>query len=244
MKKALLFIALACLATTAVAQKSQGGISADMLSRIEKMQDGGPSDKALFNAIAANAIDDLAKNFANHGPEDTYFSHETKSQSIHNQKSSGRCWMFSGLNVLRANFAKRHNDSINVEFSQDYLFFYDQLEKANLMLQGVIDMADKPMDDKFVRMLFKSPISDGGTFCGVADLAEKYGLVPMSVQPETYSADNTSRMSRIIDSKLREYGLELRQMVADKRVPRTSRSERHRCSPPSIISSKSPSASR
>ena len=217
MKKALLFIALACLATTAMAQKSQGGISADMLSRIEKMQDGGPSDKALFNAIAANAIDDLAKNFANHGPEDTYFSHETKSQSIHNQKSSGRCWMFSGLNVLRANFAKRHNDSINVEFSQDYLFFYDQLEKANLMLQGVIDMADKPMDDKFVRMLFKSPISDGGTFCGVADLAEKYGLVPMSVQPETYSADNTSRMSRIIDSKLREYGLELRQMVADKK---------------------------
>ncbi|MBO4850910.1 MAG: C1 family peptidase [Prevotella sp.] len=217
MKKTLIFIVLACFATGIWAQKGQGGISSDMLSKIESMQNGNPSDKALFNAIAANSIDDLAKNFANRGPSDSYFSHETKSQSIHNQKSSGRCWMFSGLNVLRANFAKRHNDSIVVEFSHDYLFFYDQLEKANLMLQGVIDMADKPMDDKFVRMLFKSPISDGGTFCGVADLAEKYGLVPMSVQPETYSAENTSRMSRIIDSKLREYGLELRQMVAEKK---------------------------
>ena len=182
MKKATIVFLVTLLTTAAFAQKTSGGISADMLAKIEKMQTSGTADKALFNAIAANSIDDLAKNFANHGPEDTFFSDETKSQSIHNQKSSGRCWMFSGLNVLRANFAKRPNDTISVEFSHDYLFFYDQLEKANLMLQGVIDQADKPMDDKFVRMLFKSPIGDGGTFCGVADLVEKYGLVPMSSQ--------------------------------------------------------------
>ncbi|MBR6180256.1 MAG: C1 family peptidase [Prevotella sp.] len=217
MKKTIFFFVCVAMATSAMAQKSEGSISADMLSKIESMQTTGTTDKALFNAIAANSIDNLAKNFANNGPENTYFSNETTSQSIHDQKSSGRCWMFSGLNVLRANFAKQHKDTMTVEFSQAYLFFYDQLEKANLMLQGAIDMADKPMDDKFVRMLFKTPISDGGTFCGVADLAEKYGLVPMSVQPETYSADNTSRMSRLIDSKLREYGLELRQMVADKK---------------------------
>ena len=217
MKKTILLLLAAFMTIGVTAQSNGGGISADMLRQIEKSQVNSPSDKALFNAIAANSIDDLAKNFANNGYVDSFFSHETKSQSIHNQKSSGRCWMFSGLNVLRANFAKRHKDSINVEFSQAYLFFYDQLEKANLMLQGVIDNASKPMEDQMVRMLFKNPIGDGGTFCGVADLAEKYGLVPMSVQQETYSADNTSRMSRIIDSKLREYGLELRQMVADKK---------------------------
>ena len=122
--------------------------------------------------------------------------------------------MFSGLNVLRANFAKQHCDTLCVEYSQAYLFFYDQLEKANLMLQGVIDCARKPIDDQRVRFFFQHPISDGGTFCGVADLAEKYGLVPMAVMPETYSSDNTSRMAKIISSKLREFGLELRSMVA------------------------------
>ena len=203
------------IATAAYAQKSEGGISADMLRKIESAQTYSPSDKALFNAISANSIDDLTKNFSNQGVLDTRFSHETPTQSIHNQKSSGRCWMFSGLNVLRANFAKLHKDTMMVEFSQDYLFFYDQLEKSNLMLQAVIDLAGKPIEDQYVSMLFKNPIGDGGTFCGVADLAEKYGLVPMSAQPETYSAENTSRMSRIIDSKLREFGLELRQMVAD-----------------------------
>ena len=214
-KKTLLFSLCVAVAMTAGAQTKDGGISADMLSQIEKSQKASPSDKAIFNALASNNIDDLSKNFKNQRPVDTHFSVETPKQSIHNQKSSGRCWMFSGLNVLRSNFAKDHGDTLTVEFSQDYLFFYDQLEKSNLFLQSVIDHARKPIDDLRVQFFFKNPIGDGGTFCGVADLAEKYGLVPMSVQPETYSADNTSRMARLVTSKLREYGLELRRMVAD-----------------------------
>ena len=199
---------------TVGAQTKDGGISKQMLQQIEKQNAPTPSDRALRNALASNAIDALAKNQQNAGTLDTYFSVETKKQSITNQKSSGRCWMFSGLNVLRANFAKR-TDSLKVTFSQDYLFFYDQLEKANLMLQGVIDTGKKPIDDLRVQFFFHHPLNDGGTFCGVADLTEKYGLVPTEVQPETFSAESTSRMSRIIASKLREFGLELRRMVAE-----------------------------
>lgn len=127
--------------------------------------------------------------------------------------------MFSGFNVLRANFAKQHADTLAVEYSHDYLFFYDQLEKANLMLQGVIDTAKKPLDDTRVQFFFKNPLNDGGTFCGVSDLADKYGLVPKSVQPETFSAENSAKMSSMISSKLREFGLELRQMAADGKKP-------------------------
>lgn len=212
MKTRLFTIALAVSALTVSAQKSDGGISADMLRHIEQQQ--VPGQRALFNAIASNNINDLAKNFSNQGAIDTYFSVETPKQTIHNQKSSGRCWLFSGLNVLRSRFSHAHCDTLSVEFSQDYLFFYDQLEKANLFLQSAIDHAGKPIDDQRVQFFFKHPINDGGTFCGVADLAEKYGLVPMSVQPETFSADNTRVMAELLSSKLREYGLELRQMVA------------------------------
>ena len=202
----------ACL--TASGQPKEGGITPQMLQQIEKQNAPTASDRALRNALAANAIDLLAKNQATAGAIDTYFSVETKKQSITDQKSSGRCWMFSGLNVLRSNFAQR-TDSLNVELSQDYLFFWDQLEKANLMLQGVIDTGKKPIDDQRVQFFFHYPISDGGTFCGVADLAEKYGLVPADICPETYSAENTSKMASVIKSKLREMGLELRRMVAD-----------------------------
>lgn len=210
--KKILFCAGLLASLTVSAQTKDGGITKQMLQQIEKQNAPTASDRALRNALAANSIDALAKNQKNAGALDTYFNVETKKQSITNQKSSGRCWMFSGMNVLRANFAKR-TDSLKVTFSQDYLFFYDQLEKANLMLQGVIDTGKKPIDDQRVLFFFHHPLNDGGTFCGVADLTEKYGLVPTEVQPETYSAESTSRMSRIISSKLREQGLELRKMV-------------------------------
>ena len=210
--KKILFCAGLLASLTVSAQTKDGGITKQMLQQIEKQNVPTASDRALRNALAANSIDALAKNQKNAGALDIYFNIETKKQSITNQKSSGRCWMFSGMNVLRANFAKR-TDSLKVTFSQDYLFFYDQLEKANLMLQGVIDTGKKPIDDQRVQFFFHHPLNDGGTFCGVADLTEKYGLVPTEVQPETYSAESTSRMSRIISSKLREQGLELRKMV-------------------------------
>ena len=207
-----LFITIAlALALNATAQRS-GGISTKMLADIQKENKMEAGDRALANAIAANAIDNLATNHLNAGRFDTHFSIETRKQSITDQKSSGRCWMFSGLNVLRSDFNLR-TDTLNTDFSQAYLFFWDQLEKANLMLQGCIDNGMKPLDDQRVQFFFRSPIGDGGTFCGVADLAEKYGLVPADVMPESFSSDNTSKARQLIASKLREYGLQLREMV-------------------------------
>ena len=205
------------LATT-TAQTKDGGLSADMLKDIVKEQKQVPMNQALANAVAANPIDDLAKNHQNAGAIDTYFSVETKSQSITDQKASGRCWMFSGFNVLRSAYTQQHGDSLLLDFSQAYLFFYDQLEKANLMLQGVIDTGKKPIDDQRVQFFFHNPLGDGGTFCGVADLTEKYGLVPKEVMPESFSSDNTAKARQLIASKLREYGLQLRDMVAKNKT--------------------------
>ena len=212
MKQKTLLIALALMgAVIASAQKHDGGLSNDMLAAIRKAQPTAAQDKALFNAIAANSIDDLAKNYAAKRPVDTHFSNETPKQKIHNQRSSGRCWMFSGFNVLRANFAKQHQDSLCVEYSQAYLFFYDQLEKSNLFLQGVIDTRKEDIDSQMVRWLFQNPLSDGGTYTGVADLVTKYGLVPQDVMPETYVSNLTSEFNGHLKRKLREAGILLRE---------------------------------
>ena len=216
MRKSILILST-CLAMTATAQKS-GGISQKMLQEIQKEQQLTATDRALVNAIAANAIDNLAKNHANDAAIDTHFSIETRKQTITDQQSSGRCWMFSGMNVLRGDFNLR-TDSLVVNFSQAYLFFWDQLEKANLMLQGVVDTGSKPIDDVRVQFFFHSPIGDGGTFCGVADLADKYGLVPAEVMPESFSTDNTAKARQLLASKLREYGLQLREMVEKGKKP-------------------------
>lgn len=213
-KNNLLLMALAAgVSLAAYGQQANGGISPEMLKQIQKAYEGTPSDKAIRNAISANNINKLAINSESLNNFDTYFSDKVESKGITNQKSSGRCWLFTGLNVLRAKAIAKY-DMGEFQFSQNYCFFWDQLEKANLFLQGIIDTREKPQDDKMVEWLFKNPIGDGGQYTGVSDLLTKYGVVPAEVMVETYSSDNTSRMSNLIGLKLKEFGLELRGMSA------------------------------
>lgn len=218
MKKIFLTLLLAAPALTLSAQVGKGGITPEMLEKIKSEQPNSAADRALRTALAGTSINQLAKNPNNPASSDTYFSHSVPSKGITDQQSSGRCWLFTGMNVMRAKMIKKYNLGA-FQFSQSYSFFYDQLEKSNLFLQAVIDNAKKPMDDKLVEWLFKNPLSDGGTFCGVQDVMMKYGAVPAEVMPESYNANNTSRMSAIIALKLREYGLALRQGAAQGQKP-------------------------
>ncbi len=213
MKRTLLSLLLLAPAALLTAQTT-GGISAGMLEQIKKAQPQDAGQQALRNAVTGASLQSLAMPMSARSAGDTHFSHRVRTKGITDQQQSGRCWLFTGLNVMRSRMITKYNLGA-FEFSQSYCFFYDQLEKSNLFLQSAIDLAKLPMDDKKVDWLFHNPLSDGGTFCGVQDVVTKYGLVPAEVMPETFSANNTSQMSTLIATKLREYGLELRAMVAN-----------------------------
>ena len=211
-----LLLLLAIIVEGAVAQQNNnGGIDSKMLDRISRGYTASPEQKAVKNALASTSIATLAINGDNLAMCDTHFSHKVKTRGITDQKSSGRCWLFTGLNVLRAKMIERHNLS-SFEFSQNYLSFYDLLEKSNLFLQAIIDTRPLPFDDRKVDWLFKHPIGDGGQFTGVSNLIMKYGAVPKSAMPETYQSNNTRHMRTILSLKLREYGLSLRTAKSDK----------------------------
>ena len=211
MKKQMI---LACFMAMALGvQAQQGGISAKMLEQIQGAYKHTAADKAIHNAMAGTSLGVLARNQESLANFDTNFSDKVVSAGITNQKQSGRCWLFTGLNVLRAQMIAKYGLK-EMEFSQNYNFFYDQLEKANLFLQGIIDTREKPMADKMVEWLFKNPIGDGGQFTGISDLILKYGLVPATVMPETYSSEHTDELNRLVGLKLREFGLQLRDESA------------------------------
>lgn len=203
---------LAALLATgyATAQKTDGSIDAGLLKEISEKYNPTGAEKALKNIMLTNSVKTLAVNQENKSEMNTYFSNTVQSKGITDQKSSGRCWLFTGLNVMRAKMiAEQKLDGF--EFSQVYNFFFDQLEKSNLFLQGIIDTRKKPIDDRVVEWLFGHPLSDGGTFTGVADLVAKYGVVPKSVMPETFSSNNTGAFNSVLKTKLREFGIQLRE---------------------------------
>lgn len=193
-----------------LASAQNGSISPAILKQLQTAGKLSTTDRVVRNALQNADISTLATNAENQGEKNYHFSNEVPSKGITDQESSGRCWLFSGLNVLRSQ-AIREQNLTGLEFSQVYLFFYDQLEKSNLFLQAIIDTRDKAMTDQTVDWLFRNPLSDGGTFCGTADLVMKYGLVPSGAMPETYASNNTSRFTSLIKRKLREDALRLRE---------------------------------
>lgn len=214
MKKLTIIAAMLIgIAAFAQNQTAGGGISGDLLKEIAKGYEGNAADKAIHNALNAEQINVLAARPENIVKTDRHFSHEVVTKGRTNQKSSGRCWLFTGLNVLRSKMIQEHNLGA-FTFSQNYLFFYDQLEKANLFLQGIIDTRNLPDDDRTVDWLFAHPIGDGGQFTGVSNLVTKYGVVPSEVMPETLSANNTAQMRAQLSNLLREGGLRLRKAAA------------------------------
>lgn len=188
-------------------------ITPDMLKAFRTEFKANQSHVALQNAVTSNPISKLSVNRSNQGTLDKYFTYRVKSSGITDQKSSGRCWMFASMNVLRAQVIKKYKMK-DFYFSHNYTFFYDQLEKANLFLQEMINNASKPMDDRTVEWLFKNPIGDGGVWSGFVNITQKYGIVPQSVMPETAQTENTGKMSQILALKLREDGLKLRELAA------------------------------
>lgn len=145
------------------------------------------------------------------------FSDETKKGEITNQKRSGRCWMFSALNVLRVTTMEKLNVE-TFEFSQAYLQFYDKLEKANTFLHYVIETKDLPLTDRLVERIMYGGAEDGGYWNFFVGLATKYGVVPKGVMPETYHSSNTDILNEVLDLRLKKAASLIRSAKEAKEI--------------------------
>lgn len=209
MNKFVLFTATVLLSVTVFAQN---GISEKELNEIKSSYDSNDAYiKAVTNAVTNNDIKDLALNRQNIGKTDHSFKYKVNVSGITNQKSSGRCWMFTSYNIFRPKVIEKYNLK-SFEYSTNYLYFMDILEKSNLFLEGIIETRALNIDDRKIEWLFYNVVGDGGVWNSFINLVDKYGLIPKEVMPETNSSENTRMMIRLIRRKLREDAMGLRSI--------------------------------
>ena len=205
---------LLCLGSSATALHAQaskdGAITPKLLEELRQSEPKSSTEKALHNAIAVQGMQDFFINNQRPRSIEDKFSVEVQSSGIADQKQSGRCWLFTGLNVLRAQLMTREKSG-TFFFSQNYSFFWDQLEKSNLFLEGIIETRKLPINDAKVEWLFKNPINDGGQFTGISDNLYKYGVVPAEIMPETAPSSNTKLLGKMLARTLRQTGIQLRK---------------------------------
>lgn len=188
-------------------------ISHDQLTTWQDAFASDPVNRLAQNAVTTVTVDDVALNREVVTQTDHTFSHKLDDWQVTNQKKSGRCWMFAGLNLFRVGAMHAMNVK-EFEFSQNYTLFWDKMERANYFLEGIIATADRNVDDRLVAFLLSRPLDDGGQWNMFINIIEKHGLVPKAVMPETESSSNTSRMNSILLLKLREGARRIRDCRA------------------------------
>ncbi len=173
--------------------------------------------KVMRRALAKNSIADIAFVGEKQSGTTFNFSIDIPTMTVTNQKASGRCWLFAGLNVLREMVAKQCNIK-EFELSQNYVAFYDKLEKINFVMESLISLKDADKDDRTLVWLLQTGVQDGGQWDMVVSLVKKYGLAPKSAMEESFQSSNTRAMNRLINQRLRKFNADIRK-IDDSEIP-------------------------
>lgn len=136
-----------------------------------------------------------------------HFSVEVKTLPVTDQKRTGRCWIFAGLNVLRETIARKCHIK-DFELSHNYIALYDKIEKANFALETCIQLCGYSPNERVFQFILNCPVSDGGQWDMFINIVRKYGVVPKDVFPETYQSSNTMETDFLVNAAIRSFAFE------------------------------------
>jgi bleomycin hydrolase len=190
-----------------------GTLSTVDLELLRKDFAASPAYRLMQNAVTRVAVDDVAIDREIINSTGHSLSTVLDDWKVTNQERSGRCWLFAGLNLLRVG-AMQKLGLKDFEFSQNYMMFWDKIERANYFLEAIIETADREVDDRTVAYLLSEVASDGGQWNMFVAIVAKHGLVPKSVMPETHSSSSTGRMNSVLRSLLRQGARSVRAAAA------------------------------
>ena len=196
-------------------QTNPGALDGATLAEFQEAYEAQPAHQLMQNVVTQHDVNDVALNRNIVAQAANSFSTVLDDWKVTNQARSGRCWMFAGLNLFRSETRNLLNVK-EFEFSQSYVMFWDKMERANYILEAVIETADRPIDDRVVAWLLNQPLGDGGQWDMFVSLVRKHGVVPKTVMPETESSGNSMRMNAGLNYQVRQGARNIRRLYSDE----------------------------
>jgi bleomycin hydrolase len=158
-------------------------------------------------SLQNNPLSSLTKDTSIINDNPYLFNHEiTNKLPITDQKSSGRCWLFATLNLIRTVAYQNWKDEYEIndlEFSQNYLYFWDKLERYNRNLIYFVKINKLENNEHYLNQLYKDPLGDGGQWDMAKEIVKMYGIVPKQVMPDTFHSKASSGMNKFFSDKLK-----------------------------------------
>ncbi len=192
-------------------------LSFEKLEKLEKKFKYNKVNLVMQNAASKTELNDLVYVNDVKRTLDNQFSINIKTLPVANQMASGRCWIFAGMNVLREIVAKKCNlDSF--ELSQNYVAYYDKLEKINYALESVVDLLDKAPDERTLSTVLHMGVGDGGQWDMLKNLVKKYGVAPKKAMEETYGSSHTRTSDMLINTTIRKFAAQAKRLYKEKKL--------------------------
>jgi bleomycin hydrolase len=180
-----------------------GQIGLAQIQEFQKDFESRPACRVAMNAVTRGNLNEIAINRDVLNDSDMVFSEEIESGGpITDQKAAGTCWLFAELNWLRIYMAKKKKMK-GIEFSENFVMFWDKFEKSNYFLENIIALRDRDMDDRHVHYLLTSPAGDGGEWNMLVNIINKYGLVPKSAMVDTFNREASRFLNERLHYRLR-----------------------------------------
>jgi bleomycin hydrolase len=199
-------------------QNVVGALTLEKAAAISKSYEADLKNNVVRHALSRNPISEVVfepSSVMNVAPQ---FNVEVKTLPVANQRASGRCWIFAGLNVLRELIAKKCNIK-KFELSQNYISLFDKIEKSNFALESIIKLSKNAHDDRVLQFILTDPVSDGGQWDMFVNLVKKYGLVPQDAFPETFQSNNTRETDQLVNAAIRNFAYEAHRLALKDDMP-------------------------
>lgn len=193
-------------------------ISKTRLQDLEKKYKKNIKLQTLTNVLVKSDIKNISYDLNEYQNLSFDFEKKLDISKITDQRSSGRCWIFSGLNVLRQIIKDKLNLS-TFELSQSYLQYYDNIEKSYFIMSEYIRLVDKDLNsDQYLFQLVNSGMGDGGLWNMFRNLVKKYGIVPSYVFPDTINAGLTQKMVKMLHTTYNKFYIDLIELKKNKEL--------------------------
>ncbi len=185
-------------------------LTPEVVSAMKEKYDADRTAKAVRRALNKTDIMELAAVQENTNNVQHNFEIDIETMSATSQESTGRCWIFAGANFLREEVARKCNIK-EFELSQNYIAFWDKLEKINWTMESIISLKDADWDDRTLMWVLQTGINDGGQWDMFAGIIKKYGVVPKTAFPETYTSSHTRSWTTLVNRRLRKFASDVQK---------------------------------
>lgn len=162
-------------------------------------------NQQIENIIARNGLENSCMNKDVIMENPPVFNVELPETTIQNQRDSHKCWIYAGLNMILYDVANNLNmDVTKLSLSNNYIAFFDKLEKSNNAYENIIQLETISLDFINQKNIVTNCVAEGGYWNWFVAIVNKYGMVPKSKMPDVKESMNFQKLEEIFTEKVKK----------------------------------------